>query len=153
MKPKGFDKQSKKIKKHDQLDKRFTADGTEIVLKDIPANITMIFNEIAYFPTGLLAGKIYYPTYMEGKTIYPLVPYSRWLEICNCYGIEKPDNATVGTNGEAVDFWEWVHQKCLPVTLLDCPWEVARLLSKNVLTAYHVPFTDRPRESRDKNMV
>lgn len=33
--------------------------------------------------------------------------------------------------------------------LLDCPWEVLRLLSKNVLAAYRVPFTNRARENRD----
>ena len=150
MKFKGFDKQSQKLKKYNQLDKRFTSDGTEFTMEDVPDNgVIMIMDEVMYFPEGVLAGKIYYPTSIEGKILYPSAPYSKWPEICSCYGVEMPDTATAGVEGEAIAFWEWVYQKCLPVTLLDCPWEVLRLLSKNVLAAYRVPFTNRARENRD----
>ncbi|MEP6517431.1 hypothetical protein [Microcoleus vaginatus] len=147
---KGFDKQSNKLKKLNKLDKRFTSDGTEFTMTDIPENgVMLFFDEIMFFPKGRLAEKVYYPTAIEGKVLYPNVPYSRWSQICTHYNVKMPATATEGIDGKANNFWEWVHQQRLPVFILDDHWEVLRLLSKDVLAAYCVPFTNRPREDRD----
>lgn len=150
MSPKGFGKnsQSKKVKRQ-SLDPRYTADGTRFYLKDIPENGVMIFmDEIMFFPEGRLREKFYYPTSIEGKVIYPDAPYSSWSKICTRYGVKMPETATAGSDGEAIGFWDWVNEESLPVTVLDCVWEVLRLLSKDVLAVYRVPFTNRPREKR-----
>jgi len=148
---KGFgQKVQQKGKKRQQLEIRFTTDGTPFELEDIPeSGVIMFFDKIMFFPEGILSGKTYYPTSIEGTILYPSVPYSTWSKICTSYGVKMPETAAIGLDEEALGFWEWVHQECLPITLLDCYWEVLRLVSKDILAAYCVPFTNRPRESRD----
>jgi hypothetical protein len=51
MKFKGFDKQSRKLQKFKNLNKRFTVDGTEFTMNDIPdGGVMMFFDKIMYFP-------------------------------------------------------------------------------------------------------
>ena len=152
MKFKGFDKQSRKLQKFKNLNKRFTSDGTEFTMDDIPDDgVMMFFDKVMYFPKGRLAEKIYYPTSLEGSILYPAVPASKWENICFLYGVSIPNDPVVGVEGEALEFWDWVRDNNLPITLCDCHWEVLRLLSRGVIAAYNVAFTNRPRESRDFN--
>jgi hypothetical protein len=152
MKFKGFDKQSRKLQKFKNSNKRFTIDGTEFTMDDIPdGGVIMVFDKIMYFPEGRLAEKIYYPTSLEGSILYPPVPASEWKNFCFLYGVSMPTDPVVSVEGEALEFWDWVRDNNLPITLCDCHWEVLRLLSRGVIAAYHVAFTNRPRESRDFN--
>jgi hypothetical protein len=109
----------------------------------------MFFDKIMYFPKGRLAEKVYYPTSLEGSILYPTAPASEWENICFLYGVSMPTDPVVGVEGEALEFWDWVRDNNLPITLCECHWEVLRLLSRGVIAAYHVAFTNRPRESRD----
>jgi hypothetical protein len=152
MKFKGFDKQSRKLQKFKNLDKRFTIDGTEFTMNDIPDDgVIMVFDKIMYFPKGRLAEKIYYPTSLEGSILYPATPASEWEKICSLYGVSMPSDPVVGVEGEALEFWDWVRENNLPITLCECHLEVVRLLSRGVIAAYYVAFTHRPRENRDFN--
>lgn len=150
MKSKGFGKrsQSKKVNSR-SLDPRYTEDGTRIYLEDIPEDGVILFmGEIMLLTEGRLREKVYYPTSVEGKVIYPNAPFSSWSKICTRYGIKMPETAAADSDGTAIGFWDWVNKECLPVTVVDCVWECLRLLSKDVLSAYRVPFTGRPRENR-----
>lgn len=150
MKFKGFDKQSRKLQKFKNLNKRFTSDGTEFTMNDIPDDgVIMFFDKIMYFPKGRLAKKVYYPTSLEGSILYPPVPASKWETFVFLYGVSIPTNPVVSVEGEALEFWDWVRDNNLSITLVECHWEVLRLLSRGVIAAYHVAFTNRPRESRD----
>jgi len=150
MKFKGFDKQSRKLQKFKNLNKRFTIDGTEFTMNDIPDDgVMMFFDKIMYFPKGRLAEKNYYPTSLEGSILYPTAPASQWKNICSLYGVSMPTDPVVRVEGEALEFWDWVHDNNLSITLCEDHWEVLRLLSRGVIAAYYVAFTNRPRENRD----
>jgi hypothetical protein len=85
MKFKGFDKQSRKLQKFKNLNKRFTIDGTEFTMNDIPDDgVMMFFDKIMYFPKGRLAEKVYYPTSLEGSILYPTAPASKWETFVFC---------------------------------------------------------------------
>ncbi|MEG4812741.1 hypothetical protein QUA82_35345 [Microcoleus sp. F8-D3] len=136
------------ISRFDSWNGRYTTDGTPITRATVWAcdGCLMIGDNYMIFNKGSLAGKIYYPTSLEGTEVQFKAPLTSWGLIAKHYGVPMPLFPKI-ENGVAIEFWDWVHDNNIPIKRVNCPLEAMRLLSQNVVAVFIYPQTNRPREN------
>ena len=136
------------ISRFDRWSGCYTTDGTPIIKAMVWASDGCLIIEDHYmiFNKGLLAGKIYYPTSLEGTEVQFKAPFTKWGLIAKHYGVPMPLFPKI-ENGIAIEFWDWVHDNNIPIKKVNCPFEAMRLLSQNVVAVFVYPQTNRPREN------
>jgi hypothetical protein len=126
----------------------FTTDGTPITrsaLWDSDSALVCGGNYLR-FDKGVLAGKIYYSTSLEGTELQFKMPYSAWKVVAKHYGVAMPLFPKI-ENDIAIEFWDWVRDNNIVPKKVDCPFEVGRLLTQGIVAVFVYPKTNRPREN------
>jgi hypothetical protein len=106
------------ISRFDSWNDRYTTDGTPITRATVWAcdGCLMIGDNYMIFNKGSLAGKIYYPTSLEGTEVQFKTPLTSWGLIAKHYGIPMPLFPKI-ENGVAIEFWDWVHDTAVPAVM------------------------------------
>jgi len=123
----------------------FTTDGTPITRSALwGCDSTLRCGDYIKFYKGELAGKIYYPTSVEGTELQFKLPYSAWKVIAKHYGIAMPLFPKI-ENDVAIEFLDWVRDNNIVPKKVGCPIEVGRLLTQGIVAVFVYPQTNRPR--------
>ncbi|WP_333415818.1 hypothetical protein [Microcoleus sp. MOSTC5] len=123
----------------------FTTDGTPITRAAVwECDNALICGDYIRFDKGALAGKIYYPTSVEGTEFYFKMPYHAWEGVAKHNGVAMPLFPKI-ENGVAIDFWDWVRDNNIVPKKVDCPFETGRFLTQGIVAVFVYPHTNRPR--------
>jgi hypothetical protein len=58
------------------------------------------------------------------------VPLSVWQEVAQRYNLSMPNDISMGSNGEAVGFWQWVTEQNIPLIVCEGAKKAATLLTQ-----------------------
>jgi hypothetical protein len=123
----------------------FTTDGTPITRSALwGCDTALRCGDYIRFDKGVLAGKIYYPTSVEGTELQFKMPYSAWKVVAKHYGIAMPLFPKI-ENDIAIEFWDWVRDNNIVPKKVYCPFEAGRLFTQGIVAVFVYPQTNRPR--------
>jgi hypothetical protein len=134
------------ISRFDSWTGLFTTDGTPITRSALweCGGALGCGDNYLRFDKGVLAGKIYYPTSLEGTEVQFKMPYSLWKVVAKYYGVAMPIFPKI-ENDIAIEFWNWVRDNNIVPEKVDCPFKVGRLITQGVVAVFVYPQTNRPR--------
>src|SRR4028119_1760899 len=132
------------ISRCDSWNGLFTTDGTPITKSALWECDSALICGGNYFKfdKGVLAGKIYYPTSLEGMEFRSKMPYSAWKLVAKHYGVAIPLFPKI-ENDIAIEFWDWVRDNNIVPKKVDCPFKAGRLLSQGIVAVFVYPQTNR----------